>query len=151
MLKKKITNFLTATAISWGYGVLTYLIFCVITGRNLFSSTILNAISIIFIVIWERIENYYTEPKTETKGKTIKPSAAIKSLYLFCVVVTTCTTLLTAEPELPFLSNFDDYFSSVSSGLLILIAVDTFIEQLLKDMSNNKEVLGNSFLLKQTE
>lgn len=136
MFEKKITNFLAAAAIAWGYGILTYLIFFVITGRNLFISTILNAISIIFIVIWERIENRYTKPKPEAKVKTIKPSASIKSgLYLFYVVVITCTTLLTAEPELPFLSNFDDYFSSVSSGLLILIAVDAFVEQLLKDMS----------------
>lgn len=136
MLKKKITNLLAATAIAWGYGVLTFLIFFVITDRDLFISTILNAISIIFIVIWERIENRYTKDKPETKAKTVEPSASIKSgLYLFYVVVITCTTLLTAEPKLSFLSNFDDYFLSVSSGLLILIAVDAFLEQLLKDMS----------------
>lgn len=136
MFKKKITNFLAAAVIAWGYGALTYLIFFFVTSKNPLISTILNALAIILIVIWEKIENYYAKPEPESKVKTTKASVSVKSgLYLFYVVYLICTALLAAEPDLPFLSNFNDYFPSVSSGLLILIAVDKFIEQLTKDMA----------------
>ena len=148
MLKKKVSYFLYAALIAWGYYGLTVLIFFVIADRNLLIATVLNAAVIIVFVAMDKLEDYiYIRLNADTGTK--KPSLLRKAvlwyvsdhistksaLYLFYIYVLICTALVTAEPDFPRLSNLTDYFQSVYYGLLILVAADKFTQQLFKDMS----------------
>ena len=146
--KKKVSYFIYAALVAWGYYGLTMLIFFNITDRNVLISTVLNAAVIIVFVAMDKLEDYiYIKLKAETETKKLSFPKKIlmwyvsdkistkSALYLFYIVILICMAIVTAEPDFPRLYWRIDYFQSVYYGLLILVAADKFTQQLFKDMS----------------
>jgi len=66
--------------------------------------------------------------------------ASFKSaLYLFYFVVLVFATVDTASPG-RYSDEFSTYLQSVQYGILLLLAADTFIGQIFKDIESDKKL-----------
>ena len=75
---------------------------------------------------------------TYTKGASMK-----SGLYCFYIALLVCMALLGADPNFAPLSEMGDYFSSVRYGILILIAVDKFLEQVFKEIEKEEKLYAD--------
>ena len=110
------------------------------------TATVWNIAFIILFLILDRLFDALTaKTKSITKKKNniflrainwYLDSASIKSgIYFFYIGITVCSAIMAADPEfIPQLTEMSDFFLSVRYGILLLIAVDKFMEQIFKDI-----------------
>jgi len=145
-LKQRIIYILVAGLYAYGYFYLTAYFFFEVAEGNLLMATILNMSIIMLIVSIDKAEDYFLrkmllkhEEKKNIFIKLLKGyanSVSVKSaLYFFYVGILICSALVSAQPDLPYLSYFKDYFQTVDYGILLLIAADQFLGQLFKDIA----------------
>ena len=155
--KKRIIYIMQSAVLGFLYFLLSYrLIFQNIAEGDVFIATIWNIAFIFVILISERIE-VYIAIRVGEKIRKKKPNilskildayykeASLKSaLYCFYIVLIVCVALLAADPDFAPLSDMSDYFLSVRYGILALIAVDKFMEQVFKDLKSQDDLCNQS-------
>lgn len=138
---------------------LSAFIFGVVSRGNVLTATIWNMAIIMFFVALEKLETHlsekfakkYADPKNKPSllkkvlfGYLDGPS--IKSaLYFFYIAITVCSAIMAADASLfDWLDvngfPFRDYLQSVRYGILLLIAADKFLDQILKDIKQNQKI-----------
>ena len=151
--KQRITYILKSAFVGFLFFLASYfLIFHTIAEGNILLATVWNLILIFLSLIGDRIE-IYISMKLSMKIKEKKPNllsryfesyakgATVKSgLYCFYIVLLICIALLAADPEIIYLSDMSEYFLSVRYGILVLIAVDKFMDQVFKDLKQQGEM-----------
>ena len=149
--KKRILYVVKSAILGFCYFLLSYyVIFQDAAGEDVFIATIWNLVLIFAILAGERIETYIAI-KISSKIKNKKPNilskyldsyfreASLKSaLYCFYIVLLVCSALLAANPDFAPLYNMSEYFLSVRYGILVLIAVDKFFDQVFKDLKKQE-------------
>ena len=150
LFKKRIAYFISALWYAFVFFWLTTEIFYGVANGNVLYATIWNTAIIVFLVIWNVVEeNIYIriKPKDDKAKISIMRRIGLMyfggatfktSLYLFYFVMLICNALVTADPEFPFLYQLTDYFKSVYYGILILFAADTFLTRLLDDVQEKR-------------
>ena len=145
MFKKKVVYVVWAALSGWWIFWLTMNIFYGVDGHVL-SATIWNMIFIVVFLISDRLFDLLTvKTKAAAKRKNnlflralnwYLDSASFKSgIYFFYIGITVCSAIMAADPEfIPLLTEMSDFFLSVRYGILLLIAVDKFMEQIFKDI-----------------
>jgi len=151
--KKKASDILWTVLIAFCFFLFSYaFIFKYLTNENILQATIWNLFVIIFFLLLDKVTTHFSD---ETSEKTPKKKTGLFSrfcqrlgtntdvstkatLYLFYVGLLICMALVAAEPDIPVLTDMKDYFQSVEYGFLILIAADTYLEQVFKDTANSK-------------
>ena len=146
-IKKKVSYIFSSALYAFGIFMLTRLIYYIITGENVLAATIGNIILIIYFVVTEKIEEHIlsiikSKPennKTNILRKVLiiylsSPPSFKSAMYFFYIFVTIYSALLAAAPDFPLQLPYD-YLLSVRYGILILIAVDKFMEQISSDMA----------------
>jgi len=148
MLKKKVIGFLWAVWFAWGHLYLSTIIFNNTAGQSLIAATIWNFVLIIFFLILERVEFYWVEKlKAKYADTENKPNIFIKmlisylsgvsfktALYLFYIFILVCSAINAVEADF-FNEAFAIYLMTVEYGILVLVAADTFLTQLFKDVA----------------
>jgi len=145
MLKKKIIKFFWAAWFAYGYFWLTIIIFNNVAARSMIATTVLNFVLILVFLIEDKIGDYFTarqNAKQQTKQSTVKRivrayfnSVSFKTaIYLFYIFVLVCSAIERVEPGF-FSEHFSLYLLSVEYGILVLIALDTFLSQFFKDVA----------------
>ena len=149
ILKKRITYFCWAFAAAFSYFLISYvIIFKLLVNGDIAASTLLNSLTIIFFLVLGELENhrvkkYKEKPKKEDKSIFSRiarayyyeaPDMSMKSaLYLFYIGLLVCVAIVEVKPDFPVLRDMTEYFQSVQYGILLLIATDIFLQQMLKD------------------
>ena len=148
MLKKKITYFIYALALTAAYFAFTLNMFQN-AGGNLLVATFWNLGFIAIAIVTEKVEEFFLL-KLKSKYdegvlrnglvkfiiKFFVDGASVKSvLYLFYVGILICSAIVAADPNFPYLRDITDYLQSMRYGLLILVAADKFTDQLFKDVA----------------
>jgi len=127
---------------------LTQTIFWEIASEDVLVASMLNAGYIVVFIILEKVEIYilkrvkarnaHKEPGrllrfyySYMKGPTLK-----SALYLFYFVILVYATIDTASPG-RFSEGFSGYLQSVQYGIILLLAADTFIAHLTKDIADD--------------
>lgn len=149
--KKRILYILQSAGLGFCYFFLSYhLVFKNLAEEDVFLATIWNLLLIFIILAIERIEVYIAikfssrirQKKANMLSKILDiyfKEASLKSaLYCFYIVLLICIALLAANPEFEPLGDMSDYFLSVRYGILVLIAVDKFMDQVFKDLKNQE-------------
>jgi len=146
MLKKKVIYVVWAALSAWCILYLTAYIFYTVAEGHVLTATVWNIAFIILFLILDRLFDALTaKTKSITKKKNniflrainwYLDSASIKSgIYFFYIGITVCSAIMAADPEfIPQLTEMSDFFLSVRYGILLLIAVDKFMEQIFKDI-----------------
>ena len=129
-----------------------YVIFQEVAEEDVFIATIGNLILIFGILIYERVETYIAI-KISSRIKKKKPNmisryldsylrdASLKSaLYCLYIVILVCVALLAANPDFVPLHDMSEYFLSVRYGILVLLAVDKFMDQVFKDLKKHENI-----------
>jgi len=149
MLKKKVKYMVGAIIYALGHWSLTQSIFWGVANMNVLTASLLNAGYIVVFIIWEKIELFiYKKVKARNAGKkpglllrmysSYMTGASLKTaLYLFYFVILVHATIHVASPGY-FSDEFGDYLQSVQYGILLLLAADTFIAQLHKDIAEDE-------------
>jgi len=131
-----------------GHWMLTQSIFWGVADGNVLTASLLNAGYIVVFILLEKIETYICKKiKARNAGKepglllrlyySYMSGASLKSaLYLFYFVILVYATVDIASPGL-FSDEFSGYLQSVQYGILLLLAADTFITQLSKDIGDS--------------
>ena len=146
MIKKKVSKFIWAVWFALGHYALTAIVFNSMAGRSLIAVTVLNFALIIFFLVLEKVENYFVI-KIKAREQKKKPSVFTKiliaylggisfktALYLFYIFILVCSGINAVEPDF-FGEVFKDYLLTVEYGILVLVAADSFLSQLFKDVS----------------
>jgi len=147
-LKRRAKYILISAAMAIGFFLVSYhVIFWNIAGGNILAATIWNLAIIFLILIVEKLEIYIIEKiSSKMRSKKKHPlflkfreqwldDASVKSyLYCFYIGVLVCSALIAADPYFPVLGGMSDYFLSTRYGILVLVAVDKFLEQVFKDL-----------------
>jgi len=147
--KKRVVYFFSALWYAFFFFWLTTNIFYGVANGDVLPATIWNTALIVFLVIWDKIEeNIYVriKPKEGEKPGLLKRIGLIyfggasfkTSLYLFYFVMLIANALVAADPNFPFLYSLSDYFKSVYYGILILFAADTFLTRLFDDAKEKR-------------
>ena len=151
ILKKRIIYFCWAFVCAFSFFLFSYgLIFKFLANSEIAAASLLNSLAIIFFLILEKVEKYYSKRYKEKLKKEEKKLSkfgvvyhsgehmAMKSaLYLFYIGLLVCVAIVEVKPDFPVLRDMTEYFQSVQYGILLLIATDIFLQQMLKD--ENKE------------
>jgi len=151
MYKKRVFYVIQSAVLGFLYFFLSYhIVFRSWAEEDVFLATIGNLLLIFVILVVERMENYIAiklssrvkQKKTHMLSKILDvylKEASLKSaLYCFYIVLLICIALLAANPEFEPLRDMKDYFLSVRYGILVLIAVDKFMDQVFKDLKNQE-------------
>ena len=145
--KKKILYVFWAMLYALWILSLTQSIFWSVADSNVFYATILNFVFIFLMLIWDRMEdliNAKLKPRDSEEKIGIfrkifvvyTSGASFKSgMYFFYIFITVYTALLAADPDF-FLQIYPDYLQSVRYGILLLIAADKFMDQIVKDLKS---------------
>ena len=150
--KKRIIYIIKSAGIALIYFIFSYFIlFQDISGENVFLATIWNMVFIFIILASERIE-LYIAIRLSSRIKKKKPNilsryfdsyakgTSLKSgLYCFYIVLLVCNALLAADPDFAPLRDMSEYFLSARYGVLVLIAVDKFMDQVFKDLKKQED------------
>ena len=151
MLKKKIVYILWAATSAYWILVLTSYIFYGVAEGHVLTATVWNMAFIVVFLISDRLFDMLTvKTKALAKKKNnialralnwYLDSASFKSgIYFFYIGITVCSAIMAADPEfIPQLAEMSDFFLSVRYGILLLIAVDKFMEQIFKDIKKYHE------------
>jgi len=149
-LFKKVKYFISAAIFALAHWSLTQTIFWGIADTNVLTASLINAGYIVVFIFLEKIEIFiYKKVKARNADKppglflrlyySYMTGASLKSaLYLFYFVVLIIATVDTASPEM-YSQEYSDYLQSVQYGILLLLAADTFVTQLSKDIANDSE------------
>jgi len=146
MLKKKIGGFFWAVWFAFGHLYLTTIIFNSTVEHGLLTATIWNFVLIILFLILERVEiHFVSKLKARYSDSEKKPNIFMKilivylsgvsfktALYLFYIFVLVCSAINAVEPGF-FNEGFVMYLLTVEYGILVLVATDSFLNQLFKD------------------
>ena len=139
-----------------------YIIFQIVAEEDIFIATIGNLLFIFVILAAERIETYIAF-RISSRIQKAKPNilskrfdsylknaylrdsllrdASLKSaLYCFYIVLLVCVALLAADPDFAPLHHMREYFVSVRYGILVLIAVDKYMDQVFKDLKTREDL-----------
>ena len=147
LLKKRVIYFLWAFVCAFSFFLFSYgLIFNFLANGEIAAASLLNSVAIIFFLILEKVEGYYSKrykERLKKEGKKLSKFGrvyhsgehmAMKSaLYFFYVELLVCVAIVEVKPDFPVLGNMTEYFQSVQYGILLLIATDTFLQQMFKD------------------
>ena len=151
MIKKRAVYIIKNILWACFYFILSYyIIFIDIANRDLLTGTILNIVFIFILLFMEKLENYVFYKIVDKIRSRKKPTIVAKiisyisndvpfksALYFFYVVVLICSAILSAEPEFRYLNHMGDYFKTVDYGILVLLACDQFLSQVLKHVSES--------------
>ena len=146
MNKKKVGKFIWAVWFALGHYALTAIIFNSLARQSLMAVTVLNFALIVFFLVLEKVENSLVFKLKASEQKS-KPSFYKKiliaylggisfktALYLFYIFILVCSGINAVEPGF-FGEVFKDYLLTVEYGILVLVAADSFLNQLFKDVS----------------
>ena len=142
-MKKRIQHFYNAFIMALSFFFISYFaVYQWLAGGDVFWATIFNIVLIVIVVIENRLEIsllLWLRRKTRKREWSrrfinwLLIDAPMKSgLYLLYIVLLIGIALLAANPTLPWLSDFQNYFASIRYGILILVAADKFSEQVFK-------------------
>ena len=154
--KKRVYFVVWAVIIAYGHLLISQIIFWNVAGGNVLTASIWHMCSIIVFLLYDKIATYI-HSKIKPKNKDIKPnvfrrildaylggSSFKTGLYLFYIGILALTAINAAEPvffdEMVFIQGMvfnGDYLLSVEYGILILVAADTFLAHLTKDMNES--------------
>jgi len=145
-LKKKAIFVFSAILFAYALYEVTLTIYFTFANQDVFVATIWNFGLIVFFIIIEKIEYFfYHKYKRNHEGKDVRlidriflgiwGGASFKSaMYLFYIVVIIYSALLAANPEMSIRLFPEGYLPTVRYGILFLVALDKFTEQLFKDI-----------------
>ena len=153
-LKKKLYFITWAVVIAYGHLFFSQVIFWMVADGHVLTAAIWHMFSIIGFLIYDKLANYIHK-KIQPKDKSHKPnfvrrilnaylggSSFKTGLYLFYIGILALSAINASDPilfeDVRHFGQFtftSDYLVSVEYGILILIAVDTFIAHLTKDMN----------------
>ena len=114
---------------------------------------ILNGITIVFVTVEDKVKRYllYKRKKEPFKNKTLTTifdylilekyhTASMKSsLYLFYIFALVVSQVLIIHPYIEASESLRSYFTTVGFGLVLLVAVDKFLAQFMKDDKDGEE------------
>ena len=153
ILKKRLLYIAQAVLFAWGLFTLTQIIFA--NSASVLAATVSNMVTIVIFIVAEKVEYYILARLIAQKkaGKNLNifskvlvfylSGASFKSgMYFFYIVVTVYTAIIAAEPDFGLQFSYE-YVMSVRYGILFLIAVDKFSEQVFKDIKNDDKILKN--------
>ena len=145
MLKKKIIKFIWTAWFAFGHFLITIAVFNNVAGRSMIAATAINFAVILFFIIEDLVSDHFYA-KHQAKKQHKKPNIFKKivaayftsvsfktSLYLFYIFILVCSAIDTVDPGF-FSEDFSLYLLTVEYGILVLVAVDTFLGQFLKDV-----------------
>ncbi|MCL2403964.1 MAG: hypothetical protein FWC92_00315 [Defluviitaleaceae bacterium] len=149
ILLKKVKYIVWAILYALGHWSLTQTIFWGVANMNVLVASVLNAGYIVAFIFLEKIEIYiYKKIKVKNTGR--KPGVLLRmyssymtgaslktALYLFYFVILVFATINDSSPGV-FYDEFGYYLQSVQYGILLLLAADTFVGQLYKDIANDE-------------
>ena len=145
MLKKKVIKFMWAALFAYGYFGMTVFIFNNVAARSMITATVINSALIIVFLIEDKVGDYFMD-KQKTKDPNVKQNIIMRglksyfnsvsfktALYLFYIFILICSAIDNVDPDF-FNQDFSLYLLTVEYGILVLIAVDTFLSQFFKDL-----------------
>jgi len=145
-LKKKAIFMFSAILFAYGLYEISLIVYFDFADQDVFIATILNFALIVFFITLEKVEYFFfNKYKRNLEGKDVKlldriflklwGGASFKSaMYLFYIVVIIYSALLAANPEMSVRIFPEGYLPTVRYGILFLVALDKFTEQLFKDI-----------------
>jgi len=147
-LKKKVIGFLWAAWFALGHYWLSVIVFNNTAEQGLIVATIWNLALIIFFLVLEKAEHHFAHKlKAKYKDNEKKPNIFMKmviaylsgvsfktALYLFHIYILVCSAINAADPEF-FSEGFSAYLLTVEYGILVLVAADSFLNQLFKEVA----------------
>jgi len=149
LIRKKVKYMIWATIYALGHWSLTQSIFWGMANMNVLVASLLNAGYIVLFIVLEKIEIYICK-KIKARNTGREPGLILKmyysymsgvslktALYLFYFVILVHATIHMASPGV-FSDEFGDYLQSVQYGILLLLAADTFVAQLHKDIAEDE-------------
>ena len=147
MLKKKVIKFFWAALFAFGYFAMTVLVFNNVAVRSMIAATVINSALIIFFLIEDKIGDYFMD-RQKTRDPSITQNILMRglksyfnsvsfktALYLFYIYILICSAIDNVDPDF-FNEDFSLYLLTVEYGILVLIAVDTFLSQFFKDVES---------------
>jgi len=138
---------------AFAFWVITYTLIWNFTGENMFFAYILNGATIIFVTIEDKLRLDYLRKRKKAlfKNKILSNlfdhlvldkhdlSSMKSSLYLFYIFALVSSHMLMINPYIEVSESVRNYFTTVGYGLVILIAVDKFAGQFIKDNKRIKD------------
>ena len=147
MLKKKVIKFFWAASFAYGYFWMTILVFNNVAARSMIAATVFNSALIIVFLIEDRIGDYFMD-RQKVKAPNEKQNIFMRglksyfnsvsfktALYLFYIFILICSAIDNVDPDF-FNHYFSLYLLTVEYGILVLVAVDTFLGQFFKDVES---------------
>ena len=140
---------LKSAALAVTYLIVSYvMIFKSIANENLLTASLWNIVFIIFLITCDKFENYIWKKiwkkkenkENQTTLHKIRTAFSVDvpiktSLYFFYIILLVCSVIVTAQPDFPILNNYSNYLKSAYNGLLVLMAIDKFLELVQKQIS----------------
>jgi len=159
MLKTKAKYIFWAIMYAVAQFVFTLYIFELVAQGNVLTATIWNMSIIMAFVIIDKLEMYafsrladklHDRDKKRNVflrvafGYLVGPSAK-SSLYFLYVVIIICSAIIAAdaymfEDIMVIQHPFSEYLQSMRYGLLLLVAADKFLDQIIRDIGTNKKM-----------
>jgi|GEM_PF-2982120 len=149
LFRKKVVYIIVALFTAYGYMAMIAMIFNASDG-DILTTAIWNMVFIILFIISDKIVGRFhawlnrkwdkTKPLSVWKrilNWYIGGSSFKSALYLFYVFIVICLALDVAGVEQNFIHS--DFLTAVQYGILLLFAVDKFLERIFKDIIENQE------------
>lgn len=129
-----------------GFGIITFNIWRLI-GESMLIAYIINGLTIVLIIAVDKLRLTYLHKRKKKPFRNRIISTLFDylvvdkhdlgsmktSLYLFYIFALVSSHMLTINPYLEVSDSVRYYFATVGYGLVILLAVDTFVNQFIKD------------------
>ena len=129
------------------FGIMTFYVFWELTGEDKLLAYILNGALIVYVIVEDKVRLHllYKRKKAPFKNRTLTTlfdhiilskydKVSIKSsLYLFYIFALVSSHMLILNPYLDVSESIRSYFTTVAYGLVIMMAVDKFAGQFVKD------------------
>ena len=138
---------------AFAFWLLTFFVIWDFTGENVFLAYILNGVTILYVTIEDklRLDYLHKRKKALFKNKYLANlfdyifldkydlSSMKSSLYLFYIIALVTSHMLMINPYIEVSESVRSYFTTVGYGLVILMAVDKFVGQFMKDDKRIKD------------